>query len=347
MASRHPPAPYETTMEELKLALHIALPVLVAVVLAARKAQGKGWKRLVDVFHLNANQGLFDQPLFHVGMLIPTLLFLSFGSIAWSGYDIDLSATGFDAFIKLSKLPLALLSLVVPIGAIISSFHSTKQTAAQIKITELKSNLDSYYQHRTELFNYFDRLEEKRYLNSLSGKFRAHPSLHKRMFDGAPELGAPMPNLASFYKVYGDLAKASVLLEETFQSNMHEPRLASYIGACALVIESAYQLGLDEIYNGPAEQKYNVQGMIVRPLGNSVEEHIACLRYLGDYFNYLVDFCGGIHFAPAKFGTLMDSPLLNPSNAKLSLAACWGVIRYEHGVSSMQQQATALAQAPK
>lgn len=337
----------ERTMEELQLALHITLPILLAVVLAARKAQGTGVRRLVGVFHLDANSGLLDQPLFQVGMLVPIFLFVSFGSIVWWGYSVDLSATGLDTFIKLSKLPLALLSLVVPIGAIISSFHSTKQTAVQIKITDRKANLDSYYQHRSELFNYFDRLGEKRYLNSLSGKFKAHPSLHKRMFIGEAESGAPTPNLGAFYKVYTDLAEASMQLEKAFTGKLFQADLPSYIAACALIVETAYQLGLDEIYNGPAEQKYNVQKYVVRPLGNSVEEHIACLRYASDYFNALCDFCGGLEFAPAEFSYLMDSPIANPSNAKLALVACWNIIKYEHGVSSIRSQTNALAKAPE
>ena len=147
MASSYPFA-RERTMEELQLALHITVPIFAAVILAARKAQGKRFRRLTGVFHLDANKGLLDQPLFHVGMLIPIFLFVSFGSVVWSGYDVDLTATGLDTFIKLSKLPLALLSLLVPIGAIISSFHSTKQTAVQIEITDRKAKIDSFYQHR-------------------------------------------------------------------------------------------------------------------------------------------------------------------------------------------------------
>lgn len=323
-------------MEELQLVLHIVVPILAAIFLAARKAQGKGLSRLKGVFHLDANTGLSDQPLFHMGMFIPVFLFASFGWVAWTGYKVELSAEGLDTFIKLSKLPLALLSLIVPIGAIIASFHSTKQTAVQIQITDRKAKLESYYQHRTELFGYFDRLEERRYLRSLSGKFRAHPVLHKRMFIGAPENGSPCPDLKAFHSIYCDIAKASVLLEVVFNATHCPPDVDSYLKACCLIVKCAYQLELDEIYDGPAKDKYKTQVGDISPIGSSVDEHIAALRYLGDYFNSLCDFCGGIKFKPETFSVLMHSPPKNPTQARLSFISCMSFLRDQDQIYSLR-----------
>lgn len=108
----------------------------------------------------DANHGLGSQPWFSISITYPIGLFLSTGIWAWSGYNLDISSDGFITFIEISKLPLGLLGLSIPLGVLSARLHGTKQTALQINVTEQKNKTDLYLSHYNHFNGYIDNLIE-------------------------------------------------------------------------------------------------------------------------------------------------------------------------------------------
>ncbi|MEZ9964380.1 hypothetical protein AB4390_00895, partial [Vibrio splendidus] len=117
-------------------------------------------------FKLDAKNGLLNQGLLWLAILLPISYFFVFGFIAWEGYTIEISSKGLIKFFEISKIPLTFISLALPLTILVARFHSTEQTATQIAITSHKNNLDSFYAHRKEMFSYFSQLEETDYFGA-------------------------------------------------------------------------------------------------------------------------------------------------------------------------------------
>jgi len=108
---------------------------------------------------LNPSQGLMVQPSLWLAIILPFLLFLVFGFFAWSGHSVSFTSEGFNLFISISKLPLGILAISLPLSALIIRIHSTHQTALQIETTSYKNRQDEYYAHESSLHSYFTRIE--------------------------------------------------------------------------------------------------------------------------------------------------------------------------------------------
>ena len=111
-------------------------------------------------FHMNA-EPLTHQHLFWAAIIIPLSLFIVFGVICWYEHSIRIDSTGFNNFLSISKLPLALLSLSLPFGVVVNNIHRTIQTDKQIKEAERKNKADSFYAHRKNTIEMFENLPFK------------------------------------------------------------------------------------------------------------------------------------------------------------------------------------------
>lgn len=109
-------------------------------------------------FSMNA-EPLTHQPLFKAAIIMPIMSFFSIGFICWSGHKLQIDADGFNNFLNISKLPLALLSLAIPFGVIVNNIHRTIQTDKQIKEAEKKNKVDFFYAHRKNTIEIFQNLE--------------------------------------------------------------------------------------------------------------------------------------------------------------------------------------------
>lgn len=144
-------------MNYFLLLLCIIIPVILPIILCF-KIKGHspksiaGWK---NTFKISPNEWLLSQSLFWCSLLIPFLLFTSFGIISWREHDLNLSTTGFNTFLDISKLPLWLLAIAAPFSVIIARAHGTEQTATQIKELIKKNNSDSYQSQRNDFLTYF------------------------------------------------------------------------------------------------------------------------------------------------------------------------------------------------
>jgi hypothetical protein len=144
-------------MNYFLLLLCIIIPVILPIILCF-KIKGHspksiaGWK---NTFKISPNEWLLSQSLFWCSLLIPFLLFISFGLVSWCEYNLDMSRKGLDTFIEISKLPLWLLAMAAPFSVIIARAHGTEQTATQIKELIKKNNNDSYFNQKNDFLTYF------------------------------------------------------------------------------------------------------------------------------------------------------------------------------------------------
>ena len=120
--------------------------ILYAVYLYKKKA-----------FEMNPKR-LTRQYLFWAAIIIPFSFFITTGIISWHDKSLRLDSTGFDNFLSISKLPLALLSLSLPLGVIVNNIHRTIQTEKQIEEAERKNKADAFYAHRKNTIDVLDNL---------------------------------------------------------------------------------------------------------------------------------------------------------------------------------------------
>jgi len=114
---------------------------------------------------------LTHQPLFKAALIIPITSFFLLGSIVWIGHGIKLDADGFNNFLNISKLPLAVLSLSIPLGVVVNNIHRTIQTDKQIKEAERKNTIDGFYAHRKNTVEIIQNIE-LRHLMILGDKYQ-------------------------------------------------------------------------------------------------------------------------------------------------------------------------------
>ena len=112
----------------------------------------------IDAFNMNA-EPLTHQPLFKAALIIPIVSFLLLGGIVWQGHSVQIDADGFNNFLTISKLPLAVLSLSIPFGVIVNNIHRTIQTDKQIKEAQKKNTMDGFYSHRKHTMEIIQNLE--------------------------------------------------------------------------------------------------------------------------------------------------------------------------------------------
>ena len=280
-----------------ELILILIVPFLLSVLLVT-KFCGDGatfLKRCTFALTLHVDRGLFKQGLFWLFILIPFLYFLALSIIAWQGYSILLTLNGLNEFVKISVVPLAILSLAVPLSVLVSRLHASKQTAEQIKITRQKNNIDLFHSHRKELFSYFLQVGKEKYLDCFDAEYKVHPRVHKNFFSGSPEDGSPEINELAFAQVERDLLLAKNLLDNVISDKNPKMTFDFYIAnLCPTIYRLSYCLGLPEIHRNLAEKSvyYKSGNDLFLTVGKSTDEIIAAYRYAKNYFINLCDFAG-------------------------------------------------------
>ncbi|NMU40136.1 hypothetical protein [Serratia marcescens] len=114
------------------------------------------------MFKLNEDS-LGKQPLFLCAIFVPIFVFIVTGYFAWSDKTIDLSSTGFNHFLEISKLPLGILSLSIPFVAIVAHIHRTIQTAKQIELTNEKNVTDRFYAHHKYITESLSKISSEKF----------------------------------------------------------------------------------------------------------------------------------------------------------------------------------------
>jgi hypothetical protein len=79
--------------------------------------------------------GLDKQLLFWLSIGVPVSLGLFLAIPVWIGYSPDFSESGYETFLRISKFPIAICSLAVPLSVLIGKLHGARQAALQIENT--------------------------------------------------------------------------------------------------------------------------------------------------------------------------------------------------------------------
>lgn len=255
--------------------------------------------RLKSIFVLDVRKGLVHQGLLWLSIITPILLSVALGMWVWPKYEFDLSADGFKRFIEISVLPLAVMSISLPLSGLISKFHSTQQTAKQIEVVSYKNNLDAFYTHRKELIAYFAAMGEIEYLKVVSFSNSLHPVLHKRFFKGTPEEGTPVVDKGAFQSVERAILSGSKFLMGALENSGGLPALDCYLNACNEIFIAGDWLAIREIANGLMSK-----GVLVKSskdegvsfhfatVGTTTREILAAIRYVRGYYDNLCDYSG-------------------------------------------------------
>ncbi|QFG28474.1 hypothetical protein F6476_04335 [Pseudomonas umsongensis] len=279
------------------LLLPTLLPLSICYAFIKHKQPNTNWQNLIK---LKPESGLLQQPIFWLSILIPGAYFIAFGSVIWSEYSPDVSAAGLSTFLQISVFPLTLLSLAVPFSVVVASFHSTEQTAVQIKITNHKNNLESFYSHRNELFGYFDRLGPESYLSLFEAKFYVHPRVHKVFFIGSPDRGVPEINEPVFKQLEDNLSSARMYLHMVICGHIETDRLDSIyiLNLCSniqfLITILNLRTDLQPILARSEFIPILINGRLekIQTIGRTATDIVAAYRYARAYYRNLCDFAG-------------------------------------------------------
>ena len=113
--------------------------------------------------------------LFSIALVI-SIVIIKNTQIGW-----DLSANGFNNFISLFRFPLGILTLIIPIVALLAANHRSEQTKEQIRVTGLQNDFANYYKHLEEFIKYVDKQER---LKNLAGARYIHKMLYPNAQEG-------------------------------------------------------------------------------------------------------------------------------------------------------------------
>ncbi|WP_445435687.1 hypothetical protein [Citrobacter amalonaticus] len=108
------------------------------------------------------HEQLLKQTPFHIAILAPFLSFLYFGYLSWKGHTPQFDSKGMGVFLEISKLPLLILSLTLPLGALAANVHRTFQIKKQIELSEEKNLSDMYYAHNKSYVENFSKVNASR-----------------------------------------------------------------------------------------------------------------------------------------------------------------------------------------
>lgn len=285
------------------LIVTISLAVLVSLMLVACFI-GKGewgWSRINSTLQLDTGQGLAHQGLLWLSISIPVAIAISLGLWVWPKYSFELSPAGFKNFIDISILPLAIMSLSLPLSGLISKFHSTQQTAKQIEVVSFKNNLDAFYTHRKEMLAYFAAMEEVDYLGVAMFGYHLHPVLHLRFFSGTPEKGLPAVDMEAFKSVEASILSAAKFLRGVLVPDPVSSisTLNMYLQACENILVAAESLHITKI-----TRDFVLLGVMIRSekckpphydmltLGTTTLHALAAIRFVRGFYDSLCDFAG-------------------------------------------------------
>ncbi|WP_374981293.1 hypothetical protein PSGK_09580 [Pseudomonas solani] len=266
----------------------------------------------LSIFSFQPEYGLTAQGPFVFWVSIPVIYFFVFGFLSWRGHDVSLTSDGFRHFLTISTLPLALLSISIPLAALISRLHGTKQTAVQIRntgtqidLTRNKNNVDAFYAHRKALIDYFDYIDEATYPGEVVGKFKAHPRLHIKFFlSEQPGAGIPPVNPHRFkrcilrLKVSRERIQRLIPYRSAYDISVLAAAAHNYSKLCLNLNKVAEILVLPEIYKDLKEPGLKIEIILenkviqLHALGNSLSHAIGSYRYCRSFMRVLCEFSG-------------------------------------------------------
>lgn len=100
----------------------------------------------IHIFSIDSQKPLFKNSSFLFWALLPIALGLSLGLAVWSNYTLSFTPEGYDRFLSISKLPIALMGLTFPSSAVYVYQYKSKQDTENHYMSnkkELTNRIDS------------------------------------------------------------------------------------------------------------------------------------------------------------------------------------------------------------
>jgi hypothetical protein len=140
----------------------------------------KHWSKFKEYRVFSPEKSFFQLGIVWFTFLIifMTSIILIFGVTTTENYTGCMSATCFKTFITSYKLPMGVLSLLIPFGAIYAAQHRSELTIAQIKSAESQNNFINYYKHLEEFKAHLEN-------NGLLEECQNYRSTHFRFFQNS------------------------------------------------------------------------------------------------------------------------------------------------------------------
>ncbi|MDC7830303.1 MULTISPECIES: hypothetical protein [Pseudomonas] len=107
---------------------------------------------------------------FILSIAIPATISIIIGFIilnAEAPKDLCLKAECFDNFIKLMKVPIAILALAFPLAGMVAAYHRSMETNEQIKIALSNNNFSNFIKHRDDFIEYLNEYLKSEFCNCL------------------------------------------------------------------------------------------------------------------------------------------------------------------------------------
>lgn len=301
---------------EILLGASILLPPIGWAVLIApylkKQRPLDSWRNVL--FMLNPEHGLGSQTLFWLVVLAPLTYFVIFGAFAWKGYDVSLNADGFKQFIDISTLPIALLSLSIPLTALVTYLHSTAQTAKQIE----KNEHELFYLHRREFIFYFEQIGATTLYDVFKVEFRISPRIHGQFFKGEVKEGIPLLDTCKVDELVGKFKEAERCLAQVLTEPHSDETHQAYFTFCENVNRLINFLAIRDLKLHVETNSYlmswpGAEGREVQSIGWRADHAIAAFDCLRVYLNNI------LHFSTYKKG-LQDLYKDDRSVVKLCLS---------------------------
>lgn len=275
--------------------LPLAASIFIVTAALQKSISPSAIKRTVS---LHSSEGLANQGLFWLSILVPTLLFFEFGYFVWSGMELALTLKGFQNFVSMSALPIGLLSLSIPAAALVTKLHSTAQTAKQIVIAEKKNNYDLFYMHRREFVGFYEQIGPLTFLDEFTTAYKINPRLHARVFSGSAAAGIPMLREKFINERIAEIKLARELLINVLTSDDLAKALPSYIRFSSIVESLLVNFGARDVLLQMSKQSVHFtylvrgEGRTQRTAGSTVKHAIAAFRCAKSYAVLAMEFAG-------------------------------------------------------
>ncbi|MCG7584581.1 hypothetical protein [Photobacterium sp. OFAV2-7] len=116
-------------------------------------------RKIVTYLSLDPRKGLGHQPLFWLAILAPIGIALGLGIPVWLDYRLAFTSEAYQTFLIISKLPIGISSLAIPLGILVGRLHGTNQTARQIENTQQDNKTKLYLAHFEHFCTHIDFVE--------------------------------------------------------------------------------------------------------------------------------------------------------------------------------------------
>ncbi|MBN7768238.1 hypothetical protein JYP33_21070, partial [Pectobacterium brasiliense] len=117
-------------------------------------------KKLLSVMKpLSLNEKrLSNQWLFWFFIVTPLIFSIALCIPLWKETSFNFSSTGYTNFLSMFSLPIGVLSLSIPLVAIVAHIHRTIQTEVQIQESRGKNLSDTFYSHHKYHIEEFSKI---------------------------------------------------------------------------------------------------------------------------------------------------------------------------------------------